>query len=50
MGYDGIVPTIRLKALRDSIEDFEYLAILRRAGKGAEAEKVVDRVVKSFFE
>lgn len=50
VGYDGIVPTIRLKALRDSIEDFEYLAMLRRAGKGAEAEKIVGEVVKSFFE
>jgi hypothetical protein len=37
-GYDGIVPTIRLKALRDAIEDYDYLAILEHLGKAAEAE------------
>jgi len=40
-GYDGIAPSLRLKALRDAIEDYEYLAILERAGKEKEAEAVV---------
>jgi Domain of unknown function (DUF4091) len=31
-GYEGIVPSLRLKALRDSIEDYEYLAIMERLG------------------
>src|SRR6266511_744882 len=31
-GYHGIVPTIRLKALRDAMEDYDYLALLERAG------------------
>jgi hypothetical protein len=26
-GFDGLVPSIRLKALRDAIEDYEYLAM-----------------------
>ncbi|MCX6907079.1 MAG: DUF4091 domain-containing protein [Verrucomicrobia bacterium] len=49
VGYKGIVPTIRLKALRDSIEDYEYLAILDRLGKSAEADKIVQAIAESFF-
>ncbi len=50
VGYDGVVPTIRLKALRDAIEDYEYLAILQRLGKAAEAQKVVRSLTESFFQ
>jgi len=49
VGYDGIAPSLRLKALRDSIEDYEYLAILERAGLRAEAEKVVLPLAGSWF-
>ena len=49
VGYDGIVPSLRLKALRDSIDDYDYLAILQRKGLSAEAEKVVLPVAGSFF-
>jgi hypothetical protein len=50
VGYSGIVPTIRLKALRDAIEDYEYLAILSQLGIGAEAAEVVQRLTGSWFE
>ena len=50
VGYDGIVPTIRLKALRDAIEDYEYLAMLSRLGKSAEADKIVRRLTESWFQ
>jgi len=50
VGYDGIVPTIRLKALRDAIEDYEYLAILQRLGKAAEAQKIVRSLTETFFQ
>ena len=50
VGYDGIVPTIRLKALRDAIEDYEYLAIFDRLGKAAEARTLVRSLAKSFFQ
>ena len=50
MGYDGIVPTIRLKALRDAIEDYEYLAMLQQLGKAAEAQKVVRSLTETFFQ
>ena len=49
-GYDGIAPSLRLKALRDSIEDYEYLAILERAGLAAEAEKIVLPLAASWLE
>jgi len=48
-GYDGIAPSMRLKALRDAIEDYEYLAILERLGLTAEAEKIVLPLAGSWF-
>ncbi len=50
VGYVGIAPSLRLKALRDSIEDYEYLAILERRGLGAEAEQIVVPLAGSWFE
>ena len=46
-GYDGIAPSLRLKALRDSIEDYEYLAIARRsaAGRGREDRAAAGRLL-----
>jgi len=38
-----------LKALRDGIEDYEYLAILERAGLRAAAEKIVRPLTETFF-
>lgn len=39
-----------MKALRDAIEDHEYLAILQRLGKAAEARKVVRSLTETFFQ
>lgn len=50
VGYDGIAPSLRLKALRDAIQDYEYMAILDRAGKRDQAEKIVLPLAKSWFE
>ncbi len=50
VGYAGIVPTIRLKAVREGIEDYEFLTIARRRGKGAEAERIVRRLTESWFQ
>lgn len=50
VGFDGIVPSIRLKALRDAIEDYEYLAIAERLGKGDVAREIVRSLTPSFFE
>ena len=48
-GYEGVAPSLRLKALRDSIEDYEYLAILERLGRAEEAVKIVLPLAASFF-
>lgn len=48
-GYEGVAASLRLKALRDAIEDYEYLAILERLGRGEEARKVVLPLAESFF-
>ncbi len=50
VGYDGIAPSLRLKALRDSIEDYEYLAILERSGRAPQAEKVILPLAGSWFQ
>jgi hypothetical protein len=49
VGYDGIASSMRLKTLRDSIDDYDYLAILERLGLAAEAEKVVLSVADSWY-
>ncbi len=49
VGYDGIAPSIRLKALRDSLEDYEYLVMLQRPGLSAEAQKIVQPLAESWF-
>jgi hypothetical protein len=50
VGYEGIAPSLRLKALRDSVEDYEYLAILERQGRAAEAEKIVLPLAGSWYQ
>ncbi|MGQ9503972.1 MAG: DUF4091 domain-containing protein [Thermogutta sp.] len=49
-GYDGIVPSLRLKALRDGIEDFDYFALLQQAGRGEQALEFVRDLTPSWFE
>ncbi len=49
VGYDGIVPNLRLKALRDGIQDYEYLSILERLGLAEEARKIVLPLASSWF-
>ncbi|WP_347245184.1 glycoside hydrolase domain-containing protein [Thermogutta sp.] len=49
-GYEGIVPSLRLKALRDSIEDYEYLEMLRRGDRADDAQRLVLSLTPSWFE
>ena len=49
VGYDGIAPSLRLKALRDSIEDYQYLSMLESLGLAAEAEERVVPLAGSWF-
>ena len=49
VGYDGIAPSLRLKALRDSIEDYQYLSMLESLGLAVEAEERVVPLAGSWF-
>jgi len=49
-GYEGIAPSLRLKALRDSIEDYEYLAILERRGLAQQAQETILPLATTWFQ
>ena len=37
VGFDGPVPSLRLKWLRDSMDDYDYIALLKAHGEEAYA-------------
>jgi len=45
VGLDEPVASIRLKALRRGLQDYEYLWLLDQAGRGDRARELVDRVI-----
>ena len=47
-GIDGPVASIRLKNLRDGMEDYEYFQILEDLGGGAEVEAIVRQAVPTW--
>ncbi len=47
IGRPGPVPSIRLKALRRGLQDYEYFWLLRHEDRGAEADALVDSVFKA---
>jgi hypothetical protein len=48
-GIDGPVTCMRLKNLRDGMEDYEYFALLERlAGRGA-VDKIVRRIAPNWW-
>ncbi|MDD4190839.1 MAG: DUF6067 family protein [Mangrovibacterium sp.] len=47
-GINGPLPTIRLKVLRDAMEDYEYFAILEKNGKGKMVAEIVKEVVPDW--
>jgi hypothetical protein len=40
LGKDKMMPSLRIKALRDGVEDFEYVQILKRLGKQQRALEI----------
>lgn len=48
IGYPGPVASLRLKALRDGIRDYEYLSLLRQAGRDAERAAIIAKVARSW--
>jgi hypothetical protein len=47
-GIDGPVTSIRLKLIREAMEDFEYMTLAADAGRRAEVDAIVDGVARSF--
>jgi hypothetical protein len=48
IGFDGPVPSIRLKWLREGMEDHTYLTLLRRAGESAFVADQLERVARTM--
>ncbi len=44
-GSDKPIPTIRLKAQRRGMQDYEYFWLLRKMDKGTEADALVDSII-----
>jgi hypothetical protein len=49
VGVEGVVPSIRLKWLRDGVEDYEYGQLLKDAGEQAVLEAIVQGVVRDWY-
>jgi Domain of unknown function (DUF4091)/Family of unknown function (DUF6067) len=49
-GIQGFIPSIRLKLIRDGLEDYEYLTILAQRRGRAVAENVVRKIARSWHD
>ena len=49
-GFDGPVASIRLKNIREGMEDYEYMQILSDLGERAFVDEVVQSVGRSWFD
>jgi hypothetical protein len=49
-GIDGPVTTIRLKNIREGLEDYEYFTILEKAGHAAFVKEMVDEVCPEWWD
>ena len=47
-GVSGVVPSMRLKYLRDGVNDFEYIQMLKNQGQGTWAMGLVNTVVTNW--
>ncbi|SEA30053.1 protein of unknown function [Thiothrix caldifontis] len=48
IGFDGPVASLRLKWIRDSVEDYMYIDLLLQAGESAFVEQQVGRIARDF--
>ncbi|MDZ8184584.1 MAG: DUF4091 domain-containing protein [Nostoc sp. ChiSLP02] len=48
VGINGVVPSMRLKWLRDGVEDYEYIQILKKLGRGSWALNIGRTVAKDW--
>ena len=49
-GFDGPVASIRLKNIREGLEDYEYFAILEKLGQGEFVKNMVDRIAPQWWD
>lgn len=49
-GIDGPVASIRLKVLRDGMEDYEYFAILEKRAGNAAVKQIVDTIAPNWWD
>jgi hypothetical protein len=49
-GFDGPVSTIRLKNIRDGLEDYEYFAILEKMGQKKFVKEMVDSIAPKWWD
>jgi hypothetical protein len=49
-GIDGPVASIRVKNLRDGMEDYEYFAILEKLADQEAVEKIVNTVAPNWWD
>jgi hypothetical protein len=49
-GIDGPVASMRLKNIRDGMEDYEYFALLEKRAGAAAVQKIVDRVAPNWWD
>ena len=47
-GFSGPVPSIRLKLIREALEDFEYMTLAGKQGHKAQVGEIVDSLARSF--
>jgi hypothetical protein len=49
VGVEGVVPSMRLKWLREGVEDYEYVAMLKRLGKSERALEISRSVGQDWY-
>ncbi len=49
-GFDGPVTSIRLKNIREGLEDYEYFAILEKEGYGDFVKEMVDEICPEWWD
>ncbi|MFB3778132.1 MAG: glycoside hydrolase domain-containing protein [Bryobacteraceae bacterium] len=48
LGAQGVAPSMRLKWLRDGVEDYDYIQLLKQAGLGNQALEIAARVGRNW--
>jgi hypothetical protein len=49
-GIDGPIVSMRLKNLRDGMEDYEYFVLLEQRGGAQAVQRIVDRIAPSWWD